>query len=64
MKQNMRVSHIFVNNNVKTYINHPILGSMRVGTTHVETIAITHGLYHSYVISAVEMLEKAYKRVN
>jgi len=49
---------------VTTYINHPILGRVRVGTAHVEAIAVPHRLYDSYVISAVEMLEKADTRVN
>jgi hypothetical protein len=46
---------------VRTYINHPILGRVRVGTAHVEPIAVPHGLYDSYMVSAVEMLEKAHK---
>jgi len=46
---------------VRTYIDHPILGRVRVGAAHVEPIAVPHGLYDSYVVPAVEMLQKAHK---
>lgn len=43
---------------MKTYVNHPVLGCVRVRAAHVKPIAVSHRLYHSYMISTVEMLER------
>jgi len=43
---------------MKTYINHPILGRVCVRTAHIKPITISHRLYYSYMISAVEMLQQ------
>lgn len=53
------VLYIFkIKSSMKTYVNHPILGRVRVRTAHVKPIAVSHRLYHSYMVSAVEMLER------
>lgn len=48
----------------KTYINHPVLGRVRVRAAHVKPIAVAHRLDHSNVVSAVKMLEKKDKGKN
>lgn len=41
---------------METYINHPILGSVGVRAAYVEPIAISHRLYHPYMVPAVKVL--------
>lgn len=41
---------------METYINHPILGRVGVRAAYVEPIAISHRLYHPYMVSAVKVL--------
>lgn len=43
---------------MKTYVDHPVLGRVRIRTAHVKSIAVSHRLYYSYMISAIEMLER------
>lgn len=41
----------------ETYVNNPIFWRMSVRSTDVETISLSHWLYHSNVISTIEMLK-------
>lgn len=40
----------------KIGVDDPIFWIMRVGTAHVQSVTISHGLDHSDVITTVEML--------
>lgn len=53
-----RIKSFGRHNTRATYVNHPVLGRMRVRTAHVKPIAVSHWLYHSYMVSAVEVLKK------
>lgn len=47
-----------------TYINDPILRTVSIRSTHIKSTSITHWLNHSYMIMAVEMLEKKRLKIN